>query len=321
MQFSPDYLRQVLPPGDPPPALVPEQVRLAIQSQLFSAGQKDPELIDRCARWTYAIFSEIDQGFAVPFSVDLPPWLAAPGWRLLSPAVGVLDPSYEAHAFGLVIQLSLVKSMVLGEVRFPRLGPSASFPLALRAVTEDLHAVPTLANASSCCWAEDNSTRGLWGFLTCRHAVNGIPTGAKVSLQGGGTGQVQRKAPPSVDAAFVSTTAPSATVAALPVTRWATAGQSVDVVVASGAVRRSVVDVTNTLGVVADHNCPINVYIDQPCQPGDSGSLVVLPSGRGLGIYRGSLSGATIAGVIGQTVGFAQHLEQAVLVLNVAPHL
>jgi hypothetical protein len=318
MQFSLSYLRSILPPVDPPEDLVPQEIRAAIGLNLFAAGQDEPDLINRSARWTYAMFRELDEGEAQPFLKTAAP-LTTLDWKQLHPAVGALDPDFEIEAFGLVIHLPIAQSAMIGEVRFPRL--DRSFPVAVRVVVEDLHALPTLTNASSACWAEDNTQAGFWGFLTCRHALSHVSSGATVPLNGGGNGNVRRKAPTTVDAAFVGTNNPSMAMNRLQVATSATAGQSVDVATGAGLVARSVVEITNTLGVIDDPYHPIKVYIDQPCQPGDSGSLVSLRSNAGIGIYCGSLSGATVGGHAGQTVGFAQHLEQAISVLDVTPHI
>lgn len=66
---------------------------------------------------------------------------------------------------------------------------------------------------------------------------------------------------------------------------------------------------TDTLGIIDDPIHPIKVYLDQPCLPGDSGALVQTPAGEGVAIYCGEMTGATVAGRTGQTVGFAQHLR------------
>src|SRR5262249_25429690 len=162
-------------------------------------------------------------------------------------------------------------------------------------------AIPTLTNSSSACWAKDNTQVGEWGFLTCRHALFNVLTGARVPLSGGGTGKV-RKAPATVDAAFITTNHPPASVNPLRVATAATAGQSVNVATATGIVARKVVDTTNTFGVIRDPYHPIKVYLNQPCQPGDSGSLVLLTPNVGFGIYLGELSGATVGGHPGQTL-------------------
>jgi len=87
-------------------------------------------------------------------------------------------------------------------------------------------------------------------------------------------------------------------------------GQSVTIAASAGVAQRSVVTVTDTLGVINDPYHPIKVYLDQPCQPGDSGALVDSGANEGAGIYLGAMSNATVLGQPGQTVGFAQHLEQ-----------
>jgi hypothetical protein len=317
MFFTLEYLRSILPPP-PPEEYVPTAVREAISLGAIASQQDDPELINLSARWTYAIFNELREGQA-QFSIKTPPPSPFRFSRTFGNlSVGALDQEFETAAFGLAVQGLAEKSSVIGEVHFPRL--NRTFPLALRALVEDPHAPPSSTNASSACWAEDRKQRGVWGFVTCRHALTNLTAGNPVPLKGGGSGQVGRKAPPTVDAAFVIVGAPPTGVSPLQTTTFATSGQRVDIHTGQGAAQRSVVSITDTLGVINDPYHPIKVYLDQPCQPGDSGSLVALPSATGIGVYCGSLSGATVGGQTNQTVGFAQHLEQAVQILDLDPY-
>jgi hypothetical protein len=64
---------------------------------------------------------------------------------------------------------------------------------------------------------------------------------------------------------------------------------------------------------------PISIFFDRPCWPGESGSLVSMATGEGIGLYRGEVRNATINGLTGQTAGFAQHLVQAATILDVTP--
>jgi hypothetical protein len=297
----------------------------------FYEGEESA-IIVRSALWTYAIFNEFLSGNFGPDGPSKTPWPSASEyWYSLVTlfraasripfAVGVFDPDFEQKGFGLIItgDPQLVTPGILGEIYFYQLG--RSFKVLARSGVEDLHAPPSLVNASTACWANDNNRASQWGFLTCRHAVTGISQGATVALSGGGTAKLLRKAPPTVDAAYIGTSAPSTSVTPMKMVTFPTTGQPTDVQTSRGPQARSVVAVTNTLGVIGDPYHPIKVYLDQPCQPGDSGALVQASGGDGVGIYCGELSGATVGGKTGQTVGISQHLEQAVTVLDVSPHL
>jgi hypothetical protein len=201
-------------------------------------------------------------------------------------------------------------------MRFIRL--NETFPIVFRSLVEDLHALPSTSNAASSCWVEDRSKPGQWGVLTCRHALSGVQQGATITLTNGATAKLERKAPATIEAAFLATAAPSR-LNQMALLRFATPGQSIRVVTARGVNQRSVVAVTDTLGVIDDPYHLIKLYMDQACQPGDSGALVDTNTGEGAGIYLGAMTSATVAGRSGQTVGFAQHLEQAVEILDLVP--
>jgi hypothetical protein len=260
------------------------------------------------------MFSEMRQGqfqFVNPIAV----W---PLERREPAAIGVLDQDFEGQGFGLIVMARPpVSSGINGLIMFPRLAQT-SFPVAIRSLYEEAHSPPALPNAASACWAEDRTTPGKWGLLTCRHALSGVAVGAQVTLSTGATARIDRKADPTIDAAFLTTTAPQ-NPTKMNLLRYPVPGQSVTVAASAGAAQRSVVTVTDTLGVINDPYHPIKVYLDQPCQPGDSGALVDSSANEGTGIYLGAMSNATVAGQSGQTVGFAQHLEQAIEILDLVP--
>lgn len=323
MRFSVEELREILPEGLPPREAVPDAVIAAYAT--IDAGE-DNDLLRRSAFWTYAIFAALPRsGWTFTPTRDMPPILAigfeADGVRpspLLS--VGALDPEYEAKGFGIILTSPLAsESLVLGTMMLPDLG-GVRFPVALRALAEDPHAPPALANATTTCWAEDRLSPGHWGFVTCSHALTGIRTGARVPLVGGGLGTVVRMGWPLIDAAFVETSPPTGPINPLPVIRFPTTGLALSIHFGGGQTGALVVGVTNTLGVIGDPHHPIKIYTDKHGQPGDSGSLIT-SGGDGVGIYCGALSGATVRRRSAQTVGFAQHLEQAATILDFDPYL
>lgn len=322
MRYSPEYLRDVLPKELPPPQRVPGEVMSYFAKR---DGFDDPDLIRRSAHWTYAIFAELRRGewsLDAPASPAFASCLLRTGARAAATAVsvGVLDQDYEQSGFGIILTLPWAeKSEPVGTVVFPQL-KDTRFPVAIRALAEDPHAAPSLPNATTTCWAEDRKLAGRWGFVTCRHALAGVPVNANVPLIGGGVGRVLRKNQPTIDAAFIETAAPAVPPNPLPLFTYPTTGLALSVHIGSGPASASVVSVTDTLGVIDDPHHPIKVYIDKPCSSGDSGSLVTTGS-DGVGIYCGELSSATVAKQAGQTVGFAQHLEQAAKILDFNPYL
>ncbi|MCX5497159.1 hypothetical protein OSH11_20825 [Kaistia dalseonensis] len=321
MRFSTDDLDKILPRDLPPLAAVPGVVVAAYDE--LTEGDHDP-LIRRSAFWTHAIFAALRRrSWSFAPEREIPPLLAtAFGADGFGPnatlSVGALDPDFEEEAFGLVLTLPHEReSAVIGTISLPELN-DARFPVAVRALAEEPHAAPSLPNATTTCWAEDALSPGRWGFVTCSHALAGVATGASVPLVGGGHGTVLRKGWPLIDAALVQSASPTSILAPLPLVSFPTTGLTLSVHCGSGAVSRTVVGVTNTLGVLGDPHHPIKIYTDTPCTPGDSGSLIT-SAGDGAAIYCGALSGATVGGTGGQTVGFAQHLEQAAIILDFKP--
>jgi hypothetical protein len=325
MDIPPGYAAEVVPRGFPPPELVPEAVRAVAE------GVPD-ELNRRSLLWTAAIFSELrywrERGDRPPEAVgpsgQRAPW--PPLMQLLemlprdSVAVGLLDPKFEVAGFGLVVHLTGGEPRMLfaGNVRLPRLEPT--FPLVVGRYWEDLHQTPNVhpTNGRSTCWAQSNIT-GQCGILTAKHCANGIPVRGSMALTPNGHGTVVAKGQYVIDAAFVAT--PNASVtgrAALAAVSFPVGGAPATINLGTGTIPATIVRVTDTLGVLDDFNHPVKVYLDKYGSPGDSGGLVDTPSNDGVGIYCGTLSNATVAGVSGVTVGVCQHLKQAALVLDLS---
>ena len=311
MRFPPEYLRTILPTSNPPDEYVPDVVR----PWMLLLRDREGEDVYRAGLWTYAMFSEIRQN---QYTI-VDPILLRPFQILPLNAIGVLDQEFEYTGFGVVLMARPpLTSRMIGQILFHRL--AQTFPVVLRSLEEDLHAIPSPSNGASACWVEDRTRPGHWGVLTCRHALSGVKVGAHITLTSGATAKLVRKAPPTIDAAFLETAAPPH-LKKMTLLRFAVPGQSLRVIASAGITQRSVVTVTDTLGVINDPYHPIKLYLDQPCKPGDSGALVDTTAGEGAGIYCGAMTNATVAGGAGQNVGFAQHLEQAVEILDLVPFL
>ena len=96
------------------------------------------------------------------------------------------------------------------------------------------------------------------------------------------------------------------------------AGLPVDIVTSAGPQARHVVGVTNSFGVINTSYFGVQVFLDLPCSPGDSGSLVQTATGDAVALYSGALRGANYNNLTNQTLGLGQHFEQAAQQLGVS---
>jgi len=333
MRYSDEYLREAVPPIDPPfgevpPAVVAELNRL---SDDLSSSEGPAEIYRRSVRWTYAVIEQYRLGnYIWEQFYDLFPWQFFCGEaRLLPPIqVGLFDPDYEASGFGVIIPAPPTQYQTqpgrIGTIRFPNLD-NRSFVVMARMMLTTLHAPPQPANANSACWARDVASPTTWGFLTSGHAVSGVAQGAAVSLAGGHSGTLEISRHPPVDAAFVSTAAPTRpkpqSLRAFSTVNFPAAGLPVEVVTATQVEQRHVVAVQNSMGVFNTWYFGIQVFFDQPCAPGDSGSLVRSTAGEAVALYSGDLRGATYNSLTNQTLGLGQHFQQALNALGVSAWL
>jgi len=332
MRYSQAYLRDFLPQADPPEGSVPgdvlDEALLQLESSTSSDRAEEPvdrELVARATRWTYAVFSELGLG---RFTLDryLPSFLSDRFWLDRGMSLG----AHQAASFGLFDEetgergLGIIISVpwrsepwfeIVNYATFPRLG-NARFPVALRQSEIELHlGHPQGATAS--CWAKCNLT-SQWGFLTAGHAISGNRPGRSVPLAGGGSGTLIRSYYQPVDAAFVQGAPPAPAPSRLPVLSFPAVGVPVDIQCQTGALRRTVVEVTNNMGVLHTRGIGIYVYLDQPASPGDSGALVRTATGEAVAIYSGQMAApASPAGLC----GVAQNFEQAIFALGVTPYL
>lgn len=309
MEYSDGYLREQLPPEDPPATYVPGDVAREIESWIRRGKFEDPSLLARSVRWTYAIFSELGLG---NFQ-----WLDGAGWRMApwgippSPpgpqtAVGLYDNQREEPGFGLSLNVPVWAGppfFILGQVEFPRL--KRRFPIAIRQVTTELHAAPNPVNATTTCWARCNSTSS-WGIITAGHAIGTSLPGLSVPLDNGTTGTTHRCFWQPIDAAFVLTSPPAAHTSPLPVVIFPAAGLPVTVECKSGPQQRTVSSACNSQGFYQTRVFPVLFFIDRPCSPGDSGALIRLSTGEAGGIYNGAQASPATGGSSGLALNFAQ---------------
>ena len=332
MRYSDDYLREVVPTADPPSGEVP----LAVIAELARLGDDSSflegpaETYRRSVRWTYAVIEQYRLGnyFWEQF-YDLFPWQAFGGEaRLLAPIqFGLFDPDYETSGFGVIIPHPPTQFQTrpgrIGTIRFPRLG--RTFVVMARMMLTTLHTPAQPTNANSACWARDVASPSTWGFLTSGHAVNGFATGTAVPLAGGHSGTLEISSHPPVDAAFVSTAAPKGpkphSLRALSTINFPAAGLPVQVLTTSRVERRHAVAVQNSMGVINTSYYGIQVFFDQPCTPGDSGSLVRAAAGDAVALYSGEQGGCTYNGRTNQTLGLGQHFGQALYALGASAWL
>ena len=122
MEFSLNYLQEVLPPTDPPLELIPPQI---LDEYPETEDESDEiRLTRRSARWTYAIFSEIRGGYYSQVQGSKPFGgldgrnshffqLVYPRWREMS--VGVFDRQYEGSGFGLIATVPFAAELPFSE--------------------------------------------------------------------------------------------------------------------------------------------------------------------------------------------------------------
>jgi hypothetical protein len=327
MIYSDGYLREVVPATDPPsgevpPAVVAELDRLRGDSPFSS---EPAETYRRSVHWTYAVIEQYRLGnYIWEQFYDLFPWHAFGGEaRLLAPIqFGLFDPEFETSGFGLIIAHPPTQFRTrpgrIGTIRFPSL--ERSFPVIARMMLTTLHAPAQPTNANSACWARDVATRSTWGFLTSGHAVSGLAAGDAVPLAGGQSGTLEISGHPPIDAAFVSAAAPKGpkphSLRAFSAINFPAAGLPVEVVTASRVEQRHAVAVQNSMGVINTSYYGIQVFFDQPCLPGDSGSLVRAATGDAVALYSGEQGGCIYNGLTNQTLGLGQHFGQALYALG-----
>ena len=254
MRYSNTYLQEVVPPIDPPSGEVPPAVVAELNRSFDDLPSSDgpAEIYRRSVRWTYAVFEQYRLGnYIWEQFYDLFPWQLFGGEARLLPPIqfGLFDPEYEESGFGVVIACPptqfLRRPGKIGTIRFPHL--ERTFVVMARMMLTTLHAPAQPANANSACWARDIASPSTWGFLTSGHAVSGVAPGAAVPLAGGHYGTLKVSRHPPVDAAFVSTAAPThpkpQSLRAFSTLNFPAAGLPVEVVTASRVEQRHAVAV------------------------------------------------------------------------------
>lgn len=239
---------------------------------------------------------------------------------------GFLDPQRERDAFGVIVY-SLSQTVdegffanytlqLLSDVELRNgLGVRAArtFPIFVRAITEDLHLACHPTNGTSACFAKSRISSGSPigpGALSVQHLI-GVKQ-RRVSLRCCNSSKVLDQAPYGIDAMlFEAPCMPSlgskrkAIQNVAPWTQVQFTGQS------SGTVQAQVSDVTNTYGVFSNAHLPIRVFLDKAGQPGDSGSMVESTSLDPISLYMGEYRSRS-----GVTGGFSQHLFQVTQIMD-----
>jgi len=321
LEYSDDYLRQFLPSEDPMPDFVPNEVNEEVATWIERDELDDRALVARSTRWTYAMFNEwrLKQ---VKIDWEGPPHWWGDLWGYVmpgsfdGPAIGLFDRHTEKPGFGLIMETQVIDALrptVVASIGFPRL--KVAFPLLLRPVSNVDHALAHPYGATSAAWAKCN-TSATWGILTAGHAVGGTSPGRTVPLASGPAGALVRSYHPPIDAAFVRTANRPVVTAPMMIRRFPATGHRVVVEIQSGGVNRTVVHVDSAMGVVNTRTYPVQLFIDQPCSPGDSGALIRTTSGEGCGVYLGSLSTPVQTGLAGRALNF----EQATFALDITPY-
>ncbi len=328
MEYSNAYLRDVLPAESPSELAVPEPVMQEIFTLLQDGESFDGDdsfVLKRSVMWTYAAFEQMRLGnFELELGSPATERQGGFGKEAGRAHFGLFDPTFEKPGFGLILDADwpvrppMPQRALAGIIRFPRLGQS--FPVIERQMVTILHAQAAPVNSHSACWARDNKAASNWGFITSGHAV----AGGSVPLTNGANGIFARSHHPPIDAAFVATAPPARPelrkLANLATLRFPAAGLPVEIETPKGPQLRHVVSVFNSLGVINTTYFGIQLFFDNSCQPGDSGSLVRTLAGDAAALYSGELRGAALNGLTNQILGIGQHFEQALHALNVSAY-
>jgi hypothetical protein len=185
------------------------------------------------------------------------------------------------------------------------------FPVFVRPSLWEFH-IPELhpASGTATCWAKSMkpSLQKKVGLLTAKHVVGPRILGNPISLTKG-IGKLIDVAPEGIDAALIQVPKGSVPHRMHPFSAQTFIPQFMDVQVygrQSGVFQTKVIEVTPSRGTLA-YTIPLRVFLNNPGQPGDSGSLVLNADAEGVGIYMGS-----VANLASQRLeGFCQHLKQA----------
>ncbi|WP_448229857.1 hypothetical protein [Pseudoxanthomonas mexicana] len=321
MRYSDEYLREFLPREDPPERYVPVDVREEIAGWIERDEIEDRSLVSRSTKWTYALINELQ---LYQFRIVGP---YAPIFHHFYPntpppvlSIGLFDSETEPGGFGFAVHIPEITGLfargeIIAYLEFPRL--RARFPLILREVSYEDHALDHPINATASSWARCNETNH-WGILTAGHIAPIAQPGQKVPLASGNHGVLARSYHPPIDAAFIQTAPPPDQVSQLPIRCFPASGQPVIAELKTGAASRSVVYVDSFMQVVKTRTYPVQLYLDQPFQPGDSGALIRTTGGEAVGIYLGSVKSPV---VLTARAGRALNFKQAVFALKVTPYL
>lgn len=352
MEYSPAVLRESLLNLDLPPEsardLVDERVLMeldtrfgdaglerlsaALEGDLFDGNVFDyRDLITASMLATYSALGEIARGNVQVERLDFGrrrirlPVARIDWWVMRRATVGLLEPGVDADGrrFGVTVDLPNYFPPIhpaTGTLFFPRL--RRSLPLLITRAQVELHESLHPANATRSCFGVRN---GAVGVVTAGHAVEGLASEEAVPLDAGRTGILLHSGYRPIDAAFIGISEPTPALAPLPTLRFVTAGDELMVCTRRSAVRRTVVDAGLTQLDPRFRDYPLNFLMDEPLQPGDSGSLVTLLSREAVGIYVGAQwrllpSGRSGDGTSERTpAGLVQNFAQAMYALRVRP--
>ncbi|MBH1736045.1 hypothetical protein I5V12_00340 [Stenotrophomonas maltophilia] len=321
MRYSDDYLRESIPREDPPGALVPAVVREEIAGWIERDEITDRRLVSRSTKWTYALINEL-RLFQFRILNPYGPILQLFHPNLPPPRfmIGLFDGVVERNGFGFIAHVPAGSDWHLhGEIaswlEFPRL--NARFPLIIREVRYDEHGPDHPCNATAASWARCNRTNR-WGIITAGHAAPSARLGCRVSLESGSYGVLVRSYHPPIDAAFIQTSPPKEHVSKLPIRRFPASGQPVIAELKTGQQSRIVVHVDSFMQVVNTRQYPVQLFLDQPFQHGDSGALIRTSMHEAVGLYLGSVTSPAVPTA---SAGRVLNFEQAALALKVTPYL
>jgi hypothetical protein len=161
--------------------------------------------------------------------------------------------------------------------------PATANPVAIDLQIEpwELRPHADLRDGTVTCWVHLGDRRH--AMLTARHVVVQDDWGQPFAeLDEGGAAALLWHSPNCLDASVLDAPEPQAFAWLIPVPP--TESAAVEVLTKRGSIPRTIKAFNHTFGSYASRS-PHLIWLDEPLQPGDSGSLVVDGEGRAIGMY------------------------------------
>jgi hypothetical protein len=283
-----------------------------LYTRLRGQIEEYPEAEQRAILWTIALQNAFEEQQIAR---------QIPGLEMVT--YGFADPEYEEDAFGALVY-TVPSVPELDDAVSPESEPQRTvqvgnllFPVFVRLARWEFHQLPQVhpANGTGACWARSwkPGLRKRVGLLTAKHVVGQRILGNPVPLTKG-LDRLLDVAPEGIDAALIQVPPGQLPDHLHGFSAQTHIAQWIDVQVygrESGVFQTKVIEVTPSRGSL-HYTIPLRVFLANPGQPGDSGSLVLNANDEGVGIYIRSVTSLANQ----QVDGFCQHLKQAAETLS-----